>query len=155
MQNNSQVHSDHPAVRRSIQNIYGGTRKGQYKSAASIKDRTKIALKNLNAQRRAGWSKYYEAIGELMSIGRHYVKLDQSIQNGIPNELKTQLQGAVHFIERLQQDCTICYDDHNKLTAQNVFITPCGHLYHEQCIKEWTKNHSTCPFCRTELNHVV
>ncbi|KNE98207.1 hypothetical protein PSTG_08475 [Puccinia striiformis f. sp. tritici PST-78] len=49
--------------------------------------------------------------------------------------------------------CAICLDDlendqHDKIKKW----TTCTHLFHEDCIAEWTKEHKTCPICR-EVDH--
>ena len=51
-------------------------------------------------------------------------------------------------------DCSICYDKLDGLSAQ--VITPCGHYFHETCIRRWIveqgrQGQNTCPYCRIPL----
>ncbi|CAH2058040.1 unnamed protein product [Thlaspi arvense] len=43
--------------------------------------------------------------------------------------------------------CPICMEDvvEGEETAQRL---PCNHLFHNDCINPWLRNHSTCPLCR-------
>ena len=43
--------------------------------------------------------------------------------------------------------CPICCDDVYKVN----YTLPCGHKFHKHCIKQWTKNHNTCPICRAVM----
>jgi hypothetical protein len=56
---------------------------------------------------------------------------------------------ADDIIEVSNKECLICLIEH-ELGAQ-VAKLPCGHIYHEECIKEWLKIRCTCPGCRYEL----
>ena len=55
--------------------------------------------------------------------------------------------------------CNICLDDLS--TNQSVIKTPCSHLFHSACIKEWlnTKIESrkvgSCPFCRSQIGAIT
>ena len=42
-----------------------------------------------------------------------------------------------------------------KTFAQSIkfHITPCGHTFHENCLKNWEKYHQTCPICRSRINY--
>lgn len=57
------------------------------------------------------------------------------------------------------KDCSICLlslalglqeGNQGKLIEQ-VIETPCGHLFHNPCLKEWMDNKMSCPVCRTNL----
>ncbi|RNF03022.1 E3 ubiquitin-protein ligase synoviolin [Trypanosoma rangeli] len=45
--------------------------------------------------------------------------------------------------------CAICQDDMR--SEQNCKQLPCGHCYHEHCLRRWFEGMSTCPYCRADL----
>ena len=45
-------------------------------------------------------------------------------------------------------DCAICQEP----VADGALRLPCGHLYHEPCMRAWMHSHSSCPTCRFELD---
>lgn len=49
----------------------------------------------------------------------------------------------------MQICCSICKDIF--IHHSEVVVTECGHLYHNLCVSEWFKNHSTCPQCRANV----
>ncbi|XP_034043198.1 E3 ubiquitin-protein ligase AMFR-like [Thalassophryne amazonica] len=44
-------------------------------------------------------------------------------------------------------DCAICWDA--MMTARKL---PCGHLFHNSCLRSWLEQDTSCPTCRTSLN---
>lgn len=42
--------------------------------------------------------------------------------------------------------CSICLEDFE--TAARALIMPCGHAFHETCLKEWLRRSHSCPLCR-------
>ncbi|XP_041643889.1 E3 ubiquitin-protein ligase AMFR-like isoform X2 [Cheilinus undulatus] len=44
-------------------------------------------------------------------------------------------------------DCAICWD--SMLTARKL---PCGHLFHNSCLRSWLEQDTSCPTCRKSLN---
>jgi hypothetical protein len=45
-------------------------------------------------------------------------------------------------------ECCICLD---KIEKKDIFVSKCGHVYHEECILTNMKNTNSCPYCRTEI----
>lgn len=45
--------------------------------------------------------------------------------------------------------CTICLTDFED--ECNVSLTECNHLFHTECVKEWSRYKKDCPVCRKEL----
>uniref|UniRef100_A0A0K0FQL4 E3 ubiquitin-protein ligase TRAIP (inferred by orthology to a human protein) n=1 Tax=Strongyloides venezuelensis TaxID=75913 RepID=A0A0K0FQL4_STRVS len=45
----------------------------------------------------------------------------------------------------LKIHCTICTDD---FWSGTVSTCPCGHTFHEECIKKWLEHQRNCPICR-------
>ncbi|KAG6538149.1 hypothetical protein ZIOFF_003261 [Zingiber officinale] len=45
--------------------------------------------------------------------------------------------------------CSICLDDFEVMTQ--ALAMPCGHSFHEGCLKEWLRRRNSCPLCRFSL----
>ncbi|PON69360.1 43kDa postsynaptic protein [Parasponia andersonii] len=45
--------------------------------------------------------------------------------------------------------CAICLEDFER--GQEVMLTPCKHMFHEECIVPWAKSSGRCPVCRSVL----
>lgn len=50
-------------------------------------------------------------------------------------------------------ECSICLDEYEKGDAL-VCLNPCHHVFHEECIKAWTKHNKRCPLCNVDLTTV-
>jgi hypothetical protein len=49
-------------------------------------------------------------------------------------------------------ECVVCMSEIDlKTDRKNTVITPCGHLFHSQCLGEWMNLRQECPLCRREL----
>lgn len=46
-------------------------------------------------------------------------------------------------------ECSICLEE--LVIGQPALRIPCGHLYHEDCVRDWLKKSNECPVCRFEL----
>ncbi|XP_071907163.1 uncharacterized protein [Coffea arabica] len=46
--------------------------------------------------------------------------------------------------------CAICLEDFEP--KEIVTITPCNHMFHEECIVPWVKNEGRCPVCRFAIS---
>lgn len=45
--------------------------------------------------------------------------------------------------------CTICLMEITE--GMDSILLPCNHIFHDNCLTHWFKNHNTCPLCRFEL----
>ena len=44
--------------------------------------------------------------------------------------------------------CTTCHQ--SLYLGAPTYATPCGHLFHSNCVFQWLRENSTCPLCRSE-----
>ncbi|KAL2937461.1 E3 ubiquitin-protein ligase RZF1 [Bienertia sinuspersici] len=51
--------------------------------------------------------------------------------------------------EEDRKSCAVCLEDFE--AREEVMLTPCNHMFHEECIVPWVKNHGQCPVCRTSF----
>ncbi|XP_058483305.1 E3 ubiquitin-protein ligase TTC3 [Solea solea] len=45
----------------------------------------------------------------------------------------------------VEDPCIICHED---MSPQDICVLECRHSFHENCIRSWLKEQSTCPTCR-------
>ncbi|CAN1199869.1 E3 ubiquitin-protein ligase RNF126 [Linum perenne] len=46
--------------------------------------------------------------------------------------------------------CAICLEDFE--AKEEVMLTPCDHMFHEDCIVPWVKANGNCPVCRCSIS---
>jgi hypothetical protein len=51
--------------------------------------------------------------------------------------------------DKFENECSICLNDYEKDSI--VSATKCNHLFHHDCIKEWSHYKDSCPVCREKL----
>mmetsp|Transcript_4267 Transcript_4267/g.9220 ORF Transcript_4267/g.9220 Transcript_4267/m.9220 type:complete len:1367 (+) Transcript_4267:113-4213(+) len=56
----------------------------------------------------------------------------------------SQTQGLTRYE---QSECCICLENLNECRSNNA-VLPCGHEFHDACIRNWLSNKSRCPICR-------
>ncbi len=54
--------------------------------------------------------------------------------------------------EQVIHSCSICQDD---LGAERITATACMHLFHNDCLAPWLKDHTTCPTCRHDISDLT
>lgn len=64
------------------------------------------------------------------------------------NTAFSQLRSVARAAQRLEDGCPICFDS---MTQDTVYVTPCAHVFHEECIAHSLLERSTCPVCREEI----
>jgi hypothetical protein len=47
--------------------------------------------------------------------------------------------------------CCCCLFKKRNPFDEIVMLTPCGHVFHVDCLQQWMKLKNTCPECRGEL----
>jgi len=45
--------------------------------------------------------------------------------------------------------CAVCIADY--VDGESIVELVCGHLFHQECIKEWLAKHKECPLCRHDI----
>lgn len=51
--------------------------------------------------------------------------------------------------EEDERRCTICLEEFEPKIE--VMVTPCNHMFHEDCILPWLERQGQCPICRSEI----
>jgi hypothetical protein len=46
-------------------------------------------------------------------------------------------------------DCSVCIDEMK--VGDTIITLPCKHMFHEDCVVAWLKEHNTCPVCRAPI----
>lgn len=68
------------------------------------------------------------------------------VTNNIPNKHKFEFN-LNEINDSSQVECSICL---NEFKDKEIIIkTKCTHLFHHDCMKQWLKMKTSCPFCRT------
>ncbi|KAJ4846972.1 hypothetical protein Tsubulata_038731 [Turnera subulata] len=89
-------------------------------------------------------------------------KLKKEIYNPIPKSITRRL--SLYYRDRAldvlkerakeQEDdgkrCAVCLEDFEP--KEQVMLTPCNHMFHEDCIVPWVKSNGQCPVCRFALS---
>ena len=69
----------------------------------------------------------------LPNVYNYYRKIDVDEEFGVP-------------------ECVVCMSEIDlKSDRKETLLTPCGHLFHSQCLGEWMNLRQECPLCRREL----
>ncbi|CAM2704568.1 unnamed protein product [Rotaria socialis] len=51
-----------------------------------------------------------------------------------------------NHVSSLDEVCSICWEKFEKARC-----LPCGHLFHQNCLRSWLEQDTTCPICRVSL----
>ncbi|KAJ9171018.1 hypothetical protein P3X46_019072 [Hevea brasiliensis] len=88
-------------------------------------------------------------------------KLKKEIYNPVPKRISSRL--CLYYRDRAEKilserardkeedgkRCAVCLEDFEP--KEMVMVTPCSHMFHEECIVPWVKSHGQCPVCRHAL----
>lgn len=62
-------------------------------------------------------------------------------QGGMSDEEIDMLPTAV----TLEEDCSVCLQSRSEDAVREL---PCGHAFHDLCLRNWLKVKATCPICK-------
>jgi hypothetical protein len=51
----------------------------------------------------------------------------------------------------IMSTCSICL----LLIEEDKYITPCEHMFHQNCLSMWSNMAQTCPMCREHIGHIA
>lgn len=54
---------------------------------------------------------------------------------------------------RPSKECCICMENYTQ--QHDIKRTPCNHVFHSECIKNWLKTQRSCPLCRIDLQDAL
>jgi len=78
------------------------------------------------------------------------------LQFAVPKKKLFKYTFAVKDHENLLLDqCAICLSGLEINSEEKLYKTPCGHLFHSDCLKEWGGKKLVCPCCRTKIPDFV
>lgn len=91
-------------------------------------------------------------------------KLKKEIYNPLPKQMTRRLssfyrdhqnnrRSSSYNVDKGDEDgkrCAICLEDFEG--GEQVMVTPCDHMFHEECILPWVRSHGQCPVCRFVLS---
>lgn len=71
---------------------------------------------------------------------KNYLRVVRHMEKNYPMALNEEL-------ETNSDDCAICWDK-----MESARKLPCGHLFHNSCLRSWLEQDTSCPTCRTSLS---
>uniref|UniRef100_A0A8D0D818 Tetratricopeptide repeat domain 3 n=1 Tax=Sander lucioperca TaxID=283035 RepID=A0A8D0D818_SANLU len=72
------------------------------------------------------------------------VKKDQKEKKANQEGLKS-LKLEIEELLNVEDPCIICHED---MSPDDICVLVCRHSFHDECIRSWLKEQSTCPTCR-------
>ena len=76
--------------------------------------------------------------------------LKSVIQNSLENSLNNTNVLKPYRKVYINPKCSVCWNIFGEGTV--AVVLPCGHMFHEECVLQWAKNHRVyecpCPQCR-------
>jgi len=82
-----------------------------------------------------------------------YQSMEEADDWGLTTEVirgLSRLQVAAKYESLADDTCSICREELDAHSG-STFSLPCGHVFHESCVKPWFMRHHTCPNCRADI----
>ena len=83
--------------------------------------------------------------------GRLIGILPNNLANSAPPDCVEKLRVVMYdeFNDSFQKECCICLMEY--APGDGIVATPCEHIFHKQCCKEWLQLSRSCPICRRDI----
>lgn len=77
--------------------------------------------------------------------------LPNNLANPAPPECIEKLRVVMYgeFNDSFHKECCICLMEYEP--GDGIVATPCDHIFHKQCCKEWLQLSRSCPICRRDI----
>jgi len=75
-----------------------------------------------------------------------------SVQSGIKKPFTKRRKLVTQPEKEEEQTCTICLES---IRQESSSLNGCVHIFHFQCIFEWSKITNLCPLCKTEFKTII
>ncbi|KAI9591202.1 hypothetical protein BDF19DRAFT_455962 [Syncephalis fuscata] len=106
-----------------------------------------------NADISQGHARTSAAMDDIVTNIMNQMGTNPHAQTGVTDEVIDQL--PVNIIKDVSNytdgmpDCAVCKDEF--ACGDEARQLPCRHQYHDDCIRPWLKQSSTCPVCRADM----
>eukprot|EP00985_Skeletonema_marinoi_P019811 scaffold11489_cov78-Skeletonema_marinoi.AAC.3 len=77
--------------------------------------------------------------------------LPNNLANPVPPDCAEKLRVVMYdeFNDSFQKECCICVMEY--VPGDGIVATPCDHIFHKHCCKEWLQLSRSCPICRRDI----
>ena len=82
---------------------------------------------------------------------RFYIKTRSDYMRQLLMPIRVSPEEKVGETDEKKQECPICLAELHEATTDQALRTPCGHSFHEDCLKGWLLKNENCPLCRAPV----
>jgi Ring finger domain len=82
---------------------------------------------------------------------RFYIKTRSDYMRQLLMPIRVTKDEKIGEADEKRQECPICLADLHEATTDSALRTPCGHSFHEDCLKSWLLKNENCPICRAPV----
>jgi len=112
----------------------GSENNDQYRRGSNMRNAAEAAERRAQANAQNARNPYTDMETDLKRRNHRYTLHAQPQQAGL-----------------LAEECTICCEPLGGGEEIKLYKTPCGHIFHAKCLKEWSTKKLNCPCCRETL----